>query len=1703
MRLRTFIHLVFIVFVLFAAKLHSQSLANYSSSRNTGISYTSINLSGNAFSSWRNNGTGVEDDNRSDFVNIGFDFWYNGARYTRFSASTNGYLDFSSSVEIGTGGNAFGYDNSCFTGNNVNQLTGTAVAPFYDNLATQNGTVALGSSIKYSLSGSAPSRTLTIEWINMTGSANHTPNLNFQVKIVETIGVIFVNYGNMNAGTNTFSYSMGLNSTPMGAVPLPSQLKTLLTTNSNTFTYTPTNALAALPAAGSQYIFTPLVPTAPSGSVTLTGITQNAMTVNWPNWASNEVGYVIYNSTDNVNFNFISQTLANVTNTVITGLLPTTTYYWKVCAVTEGCLSAAITGSATTLAAGNKISIATGMWGTATTWSPTGVPTAGDNVTIANGHLVTINANAVCNNLTVGQGLSGMLTIGNNNTARTIAMTGSLTVNTGGAFNVASTSNGVHSLTLTSNVINNGTINFRPDANSLCNVTFNYNGNQTISGTGAVSTFNLMNVSLGTSVNNILDIQTPSFSVPRDFLILNYGTFKLSTTGASAITPYSSSATIAVNTGIWINSAPSTVNMLSSVTLNGNMILTNGILNIGDLANEDLISNGGSLTISNGTLNIAGKYYPFATNSLSNFTMSGGNLVVPFIGSSNTTIAPFQITGVGSLYNVSGGSIIIPREGGSGAQDMGYVNTANVSGSVTGGTLQIGNSASPATQIIKINSVNPVGNLLVSSANITASVTTNSLSVNNDVTINAGTLSAAGQTLSLGGNWNNNAGVFVPGAGNVTFAGTSAQTIFKATGEVFNNISFSNAGNKTLLSSITANTLTINGGSLTANNFSISLTGNWVNNGGTFVPGTGTTIFTNTLTQTIFKSGGETFNNVIFSGTGNKSLLSAISVNTLTINAGTLTANSSSITLTGNWTNNGGLFVPGTNTTLFTGTSAQTIFKTGGEIFNNVSFANAGVKTLLSAMTASNVIINTGSSLNVNTTNNQVNVRGDFLNSGTFTAQKGLVMLNGTVAQNIGGSSITNFYNLSLSNTAGATLTNAENLINTLTLSNGTFNTNAKAFTMVSTASNTARVATITGTGDIIGNVTVQRHAPGGYTGWALLGTPISSGLTFQSWNDDFPISCPSCPNGTAGGFTSIYAYNEAAAGVYSVSTAYVPISSITNAILPNKGYWVYLGNGQTSTTPVTIDVIGSLRKFNNVISLTKTNTGSVSDDGWNLIHNPYPSPIKWSSLRNGNPSVDNAIYGYNADLNGGLGSTVAFVNGISSPAIGAGGISDTIPMCQGFQVHCTASTNLTALETHKVSGNPSFLKVNQTTQVATTQQLLRLHLYGPTSFHDETVLYIQPGATQNFDSEYDAIKMIGQDPNAPLITLQSGTDEFQVNGVSSITSSFSMPLKTTTGYNGTYTISAANFNSFPTGACISLYDSFNGTTTNLKTNNYVFTLNSSTANPRFVLNITIDPLDITSQLSQPNCIDPNSGMIRAIGNNAGPWNYSWKDVNGVTVKTSLNKSTADTLTNLSGGDYSLEINTVGQCDNHDSTFTVDIVEMSSAQFTSVDTTYLSNGGLVQFTNNSMNAMNNTWDFGDSFGTSSVINPDYNYSSAGIYTVTLISASNSGCLDTAYKSVVVVSDMIVTGLANNNSKGLLLLKTLDQNEYLLQGALEGNENLSFKLYDGFGKIVADYGNLNSSAIHVPLNLKNLKVGLYFLNITGGKTQQSIKLPVTK
>jgi len=69
---------------------------------------------------------------------------------------------------------------------------------------------------------------------------------------------------------------------------------------------------------------------------------------------------------------------------------------------------------------------------------------------------------------------------------------------------------------------------------------------------------------------------------------------------------------------------------------------------------------------------------------------------------------------------------------------------------VTGGTLQLGNSTSPANQTISINSTYTIPCLVVSSASVTAKLLTSSLTVLNNIAISSGTLHANNLNIALG-----------------------------------------------------------------------------------------------------------------------------------------------------------------------------------------------------------------------------------------------------------------------------------------------------------------------------------------------------------------------------------------------------------------------------------------------------------------------------------------------------------------------------------------------------------------------------------------------------------------------------------------------------------------------------------------------------------------------------------------------------------------------------------------------------------------------------------------------------------------------------------------------------------------------------------------------------------------------------------------
>lgn len=1542
---------------------NAQSVANYAVTRTTGVAYSSILAVGLPPGSWRNSGSFINDDNRSFPVDIGFDFWYDGVRYTQVSISTNGYVDFSSSIADGgpTGG-PYGYANTRFTSNSGTFL---ALAPIYDDMTTQGAVNPLGNSIRTLLSGVAPNRILTIEWYNMAVYQNTTPSLNFQVKLHETTGQIEYLYGTMNAGTATFSYTCGINAASISASPTAAELKCQQTANSTTFNNGVQNNLSVMPTTNSQLVFTPPVPTPPSGALTFSGVQMSQMTLNFPNWATNEVGYVIYVSTDNINFDFIAQTAANATSATITGLYSGTTYYWRVYAVTEGCLSTTfLSGTQATLPGTTFISVVTGNWGTGTTWNTGTVPGPNDNVIIANGHTVTVNANASCHNILINQGgAASVLQVGNNATSRTLTINGNVTIGINGKFMATIASNTAHMINLYGNITNNGIVDFSSDPNSFCNVSFLHPyATQLVNGTGVTNRYNLITVNKGTDITRIVEIQTSTFVAAAGFLTLTNGTLKISTTGAVTITPFNITSSIPSSCRLWLNSSSLTVNTTGgNINLFGQLQVTSGTMNIGNAANNCLMSNGGLFTMDGGTVTIAGRFDRLNTATLTRFTITNGTLILNSVGSTSTTNAPFMMDINGSQFYQSGGTIIIRR---SGTGNLGFLCTGGNINSVTGGTLQIGDALSPTAQIIQVNTVSPVGGFRIASANVTGFLITNPLTVQTNVEILSGTFFA--------------------------------------------------------------------------NNLNVNVARNWSNTGGTYTAGTNTTTFNGTLSQSISRTA-------------------------------------------------------------------------SAENFNHLVFSNAGIKTLASNINCRNLTINSGATLDVGTPGFLISTIGNWSNAGTFVeGDAGTVLCNGIVAQTIGGAALTTFRNLTIQNAAGVSLTSNENILGALTLTTGMFTTTGFDFTLISNSLGTARIAQIT-VGNITGNVIMQRYIYNGPTQWRQMCAPVNA-TTLQDWNDDlittgFPGS--DYPSMT---FYSIATYDETALGPKEYG--YTPPTNVTNPITPKKGYYVYVG-----PVPVPVAVKGPPVKMNQSFTLTRTVSAGATEDGWNMLGNPYPSTIDWDAVAFTRTGTDNVLSVWNPTI----AQYATYVGGV-----GVNGGTRYIASSQAFWVHAiAASPTMSLTEAVKSSEDASFLHAAQQQQI---NNLLSLTISGAPG-RDQAIIRFDPLATDTFDINFDALKMASPDTTVPyLASVTTNLLELCISTLPSVNTDITVPLHVTVGVSGNYSIRRDSISDLPNSMCVILEDLMNGTITQLSQgSSYACFISDTTSAVRFLLHFG-PSLTIGNVAS--SCGNSSDGKAFARGTGSGPWDYTWKDSTGSTITVTNSVIGTDTLFGCAPGQYIVEVNgNDGYCAFRSDTVTVNgpspiqtgatilpstcvytmdgaihinvvtggnspylltwpdgsnadslvnlpagnypliitdangcidttlfLVSASSSLSTSFtatpDTVVLQS--LISFSNYSTGANTYEWDFGDSSPINSSANPIYSYSIPGTMTVTLV-ASDGLCYDTTSETVFIIDN---TSINENGLMGDVGVIGAHQEIDVLFN-LPSVEHAVVRVYDAAGKLITE------------------------------------------
>jgi hypothetical protein len=621
------------------------------------------------------------DDTASAVTNIGFDFWYDGVRFTQFSVNANGLSRLGATVVSGAFDNSTGF---------ATVTNAPKIAPYFEDLCTgSNG------NVRFKVIGTAPNRKLIVEWNNMqvtrgAGCAG-VGGGTFQMWLFESAnsanpGVIQFVYGNgivASAGADGGA-SIGLQS---GAATNFASV----TSSTDTVSYAvANNTNAAGIAAGKTYLFTPNIPLAPTG-LTFAPVTATSIQLNWTDNATNEFGYAIYRSLDGVTYAFVTQTAANAVLFNDTGLTPGTTYFYRVFAVTEGALSSpALAGSQATGAPGNDTcNGAGGNWSNPATWTDGSVPTNADNVTIGTGCTVTVDiTTAVALNVTIDNG-------------------GTLQSPTSGA--VIN-----NNLTVSGNVTNNGTLDFSTNGDtSAAILTFGASAsNATFGGTGATTDVRAITVAKGAQAT-VVDTTVSSFTVRgvntdvAGYLTITSGTFKISGTFTMTNRTFPGPTyVIPLLGGFWLNNPNYTVAATASGTTTNNSGLfrmTQGVYNIG-LTGADGMGGtaGATFIVEGGTIN-AIRIDP---QSAVTWTQTAGTINLSGLAANTrSNFGSFELFSSGSSFTMSGGTVNLINAT-IAATPVDYrVLSATIN--VTGGVLNVGTAATATNFNFRISGNTP------------------------------------------------------------------------------------------------------------------------------------------------------------------------------------------------------------------------------------------------------------------------------------------------------------------------------------------------------------------------------------------------------------------------------------------------------------------------------------------------------------------------------------------------------------------------------------------------------------------------------------------------------------------------------------------------------------------------------------------------------------------------------------------------------------------------------------------------------------------------------------------------------------------------------------------------------------------------------------------------------------------------------------
>ncbi|MEN9639878.1 MAG: hypothetical protein RLZZ262_1747 [Bacteroidota bacterium] len=506
-------------------------------------------------------------------------------------------------------------------------------------------------------------------------------------------------------------------------------------------------------------------------------------------------------------------------------------------------------------------------------------------------------------------------------------------------------------------------------------------------------------------------------------------------------------------------------------------------------------------------------------------------------------------------------------------------------------------------------------------------------------------------------------------------------------------------------------------------------------------------------------------------------------------------------------------------------------------------------------------------------------VFGQWINDGTFTSGTGTVTFKGNVAQSILGTQTTTYNNLKIDND-GATITCVADVAarGVVTPQEGTLNANGK-LTLISNSSGSASIGAINAAASVTNNVILQRYVPSipwVYGAYVNLGCPIQN-QTVADWNDDIITTGFTGSDYPSSSFNNVQLYNESSVGASTVG--YQGVSNVTSALETDRGYFVWMQGAQQN-----LDMTGLIRQGNITQNLSYTiTTGGLLHDGWNLMTNPYPSEVDWNLVSSSltGPKVY-YVYDWNT-------SSYKFRNASNN----TGTASRYIPHCQSFLVKVnTAAQSLNYVETHKTATGTVFERSEE------DQPFFAIQL-SKEGRQDEVIVSLLDAATDGYD-DMDVIHLSSPESEAVQMAL-AGINDLPLSMDSRpYNQALAIPVYAKMPTAGTYTLTIAEDQNLPSGACLVLEDMISGQSINiLQGQSMTIAINAPFEGQRFMIRGQVPATIVTTPAT---CAGVSNGVID-VTTPEGVWNVTLTADQEVY---SANGSVS--FDHLSSGAYSLTI---------------------------------------------------------------------------------------------------------------------------------------------------------------------------------------------------